>query len=262
MRQDFIEDDEEIERGPSKSQLKREQLELQELGREMTKLGDDQLKRIHLPEDVLAEIIEFRRMRSFGAQRRQLQLIGKKMRNMDPKAVREAIDRATGESRAAVALLHRCETLRDKMIEGDDAVKKFIDEHPETDIQALRTLVRGARKEREKERGELAKDRRARVREDGKEEGGTTELPHDRGRGRERRKEARERHRRKAVCFDAAGFTEGRRKKASGRRRGEKRVEAGQKRRHRSLLSSVADRSYGSIFGWSSVQSPYFLCRM
>lgn len=149
MRQDFIEDDEEIERGPSKSQLKREQLELQELGREMTKLGDDQLKRIHLPEDVLAEIIEFRRMRSFGAQRRQLQLIGKKMRNMDPKAVREAIDRATGESRAAVALLHRCETLRDKMIEGDDAVKKFIDEHPETDIQALRTLVRGARKERE-----------------------------------------------------------------------------------------------------------------
>ena len=118
MRQDFIEDDEEIERGPSKSQLKREQLELQELGREMTKLGDDQLKRIHLPEDVLAEIIEFRRMRSFGAQRRQLQLIGKKMRNMDPKAVREAIDRATGESRAAVALLHRCETLRDKMIEG------------------------------------------------------------------------------------------------------------------------------------------------
>lgn len=148
MRQDFIEDDEEIERGPSKSQLKREQLELQELGREMTKLGDDQLKRIHLPEDVLAEIVEFRRMRSFGAQRRQLQLIGKKMRNMDPKAVREAIDRATGESRAAVALLHRCETLRDKMIEEDDAVKKFIDEHPEVDIQALRTLVRGARKER------------------------------------------------------------------------------------------------------------------
>lgn len=45
MRQDFIEDDEEIERGPSKSQLKREQLELQALGREMTKLGDDQLKR-------------------------------------------------------------------------------------------------------------------------------------------------------------------------------------------------------------------------
>lgn len=148
--QDFQDDDEEdVYRGPSKSQLKREQLELQALGKEMTGLGDEQLKRIGLPEDVLFEIKEFRRMRSFGAQRRQLQLIGKKMRDMDPKAVREAIDRATGESRAAVALLHRCETLRDRMIADDAALTAFISEHPEVDIQALRTLVRGARRERD-----------------------------------------------------------------------------------------------------------------
>ena len=144
------EDDDDLPQydGPSKSQLKREQTELQNLGREMTKLGDDQLRRINLPEDVYAEIVEFRRMKSFGAQRRQLQLIGKKMRNMDPVAVREAIDRATGESRAAVALLHRCETWRDQMIEGDEALTKFIDQHPEADISQLRTLVRNARKER------------------------------------------------------------------------------------------------------------------
>ncbi len=135
--------------GPSKSQLKREQTELQNLGREMTKLGDEQLKRINLPEDVLAEIIEFRRMKSFGAQRRQLQLIGKKMRDMDPVAVREAIDRATGESRAAVALLHRSETWRDQMIEDDEALTKFIDAHPEADIPQLRALVRNARRERQ-----------------------------------------------------------------------------------------------------------------
>ena len=152
MRQEQIyedDDDEDVYRGPSKSQLKREQQALQDLGREMTKLGDDQLKRIGLPEDVYVEIVEFRRMRSFGAQRRQLQLIGKKMRDMDPAAVREAIDRATGESRAAVALHHRCETLRDQMIAGDDALTKFINEHPEADIPRLRTLVRAARKERE-----------------------------------------------------------------------------------------------------------------
>ena len=109
----------------------------------------EQLKRIGLPDEVLVEIVEFRRMRSFGAQRRQLQLIGKKMRNMDPVAVREAIDRVTGESRAAVALLHRCETLRDQMLAGDEALTKFISEHPEADIPRLRTLVRTARKERE-----------------------------------------------------------------------------------------------------------------
>lgn len=154
MRQDAykndLPDDEEDEfRGPSKSHLKRVQLELQALGKEMTKLGDEQLKKVELPEDVFDEIVEYRRMKSFGAQRRQLQLIGKRMRDLDPAAVREAIDRATGESKAAVALHHRCERLRDLMLEGDDAVKRFIDEHPEVDIRRLRELVRGARKERE-----------------------------------------------------------------------------------------------------------------
>ncbi|MDO5531748.1 ribosome biogenesis factor YjgA [Sutterella sp.] len=150
MRPNEIEDDDEEEfRGPSKSHLKRVQLELQALGKEMTRMGDETLAKIGLPEEVLAEIIEFRRMKNFGAQRRQLQLIGKKMRDMDPAAVREAIARATGESRAAVALLHRCETLRDRMIDSDDAVRAFIDEHSDIDIRRLRELVRFARKERE-----------------------------------------------------------------------------------------------------------------
>lgn len=155
MRQDAYtpEADEEDEyRGPSKSMLKRIQLELQDLGKEMTKLSPEQLQKVGLPEDVYVEIIEYRRMKSFGAQRRQLQLIGKKMRDLDPAAVREAIDRATGESKAAVALHHRCERLRDQMLADDGAVKKFIDEHPDIDIQGLRQMVRTARKERELQR--------------------------------------------------------------------------------------------------------------
>lgn len=153
MRPNDIEDEEEEEfRGPSKSHLKRVQLELQELGKEMTRFGDETLAKIGLPEDVLDEIVEFRRMKSFGAQRRQLQLIGKKMRDMDPAAVREAIARATGESRAAVALLHRCETLRDRMIDSDEAVRAFIDENSSIDIRRLRELVRFARREREQQK--------------------------------------------------------------------------------------------------------------
>mgnify|MGYP000366294478 CR=1 FL=1 len=62
MRPNQIEDDEEEEfRGPSKSHLKRVQNELQELGRVMTGMGDETLKKIGLPEDVYDEIIEYRR---------------------------------------------------------------------------------------------------------------------------------------------------------------------------------------------------------
>ena len=131
MRPNQIEDDEEEEfRGPSKSHLKRVQNELQELGRVMTGMGDETLKKIGLPEAVYDEIIEYRRMRNFGAQRRQLQLIGKKMRDMDPAAVREAIARATGESRAAVALQHRCEALRDRFLADDEASKTLLTNIP------------------------------------------------------------------------------------------------------------------------------------
>ena len=59
MRQDAFppEDDEEDEYlGPSKSQLKREQLELQALGKEMTKLGDEQLRKLGSPKTCMSKL--------------------------------------------------------------------------------------------------------------------------------------------------------------------------------------------------------------
>jgi ribosome-associated protein len=147
--QNQYEDDEEEDFGPSKSEIKRRLDTLQHLGGEMTSFSDEQLRRIDLPEDVFEAIVDYRRMKSFGAKRRQLQLIGKRMRDMDPDAVREAIDRIKGDSRAAVALHHRCESLRDQMIADDRAVTKFIDDEPQADIPRVRTLVRAARKERD-----------------------------------------------------------------------------------------------------------------
>lgn len=142
-------EEDDVYSGPSKSQRKRDCDALQALGQELTTLSADQLERIDLPEDILAAIAEFKRLRSFGAQRRQLQLLGKLMRQLDGPSVREAIDRATGESRAAVAALHRAERARDAMLNGDEAVTKYIDAHPEVDVQKLRQLVRTARKEKE-----------------------------------------------------------------------------------------------------------------
>lgn len=148
-RIDADDDDEVIYDGPSKSQKKRDSEAMQKLGLELTRLPAEQLAKIELPEDILAAVEDYKKMKSFGALRRQAQLIGKLMRKLDGAAVREAIDRATGESRAAVAALHRAERLRDAMIADDKAVTDFIAENPDTDVQRLRQLVRGARKEAE-----------------------------------------------------------------------------------------------------------------
>ena len=145
-REDELEDEEGWDR-PSKSQIKRELQALQDLGKEMTKLGAETLNKIPLPEDVREAIDEYAKMKSFGAQRRQLQLIGKRMNGLDPEKVRTAIDIATGESRAAVAAHHRAERLRDKLIAEDSALTDFIKEFPQVDVQGLRQLIRAARKE-------------------------------------------------------------------------------------------------------------------
>ena len=66
--------------GPSKSELKRRAEHLQDLGKELTTLGAETLAKIELPEVILKAIEDYHRVPSFGAKRRQLQLIGKYMR--------------------------------------------------------------------------------------------------------------------------------------------------------------------------------------
>ena len=144
--EDFEDEDEQWDR-PSKSQIKRELDALQDLGKEMCGLGAETLNRIALPEDVREAINEYGKMRSFGAQRRQLQLIGKLMRNLDYNLVRQAIDLATGESRAAVAAHHSAERMRDRLLGEKDYLTTFIEQYPDVDVQNVRRLIRSAQKE-------------------------------------------------------------------------------------------------------------------
>ena len=78
------EESDDIYEGPSKSQKKREAEALQKLGGELAKLAPDAFERVTgLPEDIRDAILEYRRLKSFGALRRQMQLIGKLMRRLD-----------------------------------------------------------------------------------------------------------------------------------------------------------------------------------
>ena len=78
-----------------------------------------------------------------------MQYLGKLMRHADADAIRVALERVTGESRAAVSLMHRAETWRDRLLDDDDALTAFIAEHPDAETQWLRSAIRGARRERE-----------------------------------------------------------------------------------------------------------------
>jgi ribosome-associated protein len=135
---------------PSKSQLKRDMIALQKLGVQLVELGPDQLKRIDLPEDLRAAVVEARRITAHEGRRRQLQYIGKLMRTVDPEPIRASIEDLDGVSRRTVELMHRCERWRDRLIDDDAALTEWLAAYPQSDIdvQPLRALIRAARRER------------------------------------------------------------------------------------------------------------------
>src|SRR5512145_927386 len=132
---------------PSKTQRKKEMHALQALGEQLVELGRDQLAQVDLPQELREAIAFAHRVTSHEGRRRHMQYIGKLMRQVDADDIRAAIGRATGESRAAVALMHYAERWRDRLLADDAALTDFIAERPGADVQWLRAAIRAARRE-------------------------------------------------------------------------------------------------------------------
>ncbi len=133
----------------SKTKIKTQMHDLQDLGAELTKLPNDKLGELDLPENLLEAVQEYKRINKFGAQKRQLQYIGKLMRDVDPAPITAKLSAWAGTSRQHTAWLHQVEHWRDRLLEQPEALTELLAAHPEADAQHLRTLIRNAQKEKE-----------------------------------------------------------------------------------------------------------------
>lgn len=137
---------------PSRSAQRRAALDVLALGQKLSTLSDAQLARLPVPESLLPHIVETRRITSHVAHKRQLAFLAKQMRREDDEtldALRDALDEHGDSARRETALLHRIETLRERLLaDGDAALAELLDEHPQADRQRLRQLVRNALDER------------------------------------------------------------------------------------------------------------------
>lgn len=137
---------------PSKTQLKAEADEKQALGEALLTLRADLMARLDLPEKLLDAIAQAKKITNFEGKRRQMQFIGKLMRPLDTEPIRAAIDEQKNGSAQLTLALHLAEQWRDKLIASDDALGDWLAEHPDTDSQQLRALVRQARKDAKPEK--------------------------------------------------------------------------------------------------------------
>jgi ribosome-associated protein len=119
------------------------------LGAEIVDLGKNALDKIPLDADLRAAIELAQRIKMEG-RRRQLQLIGKMLRQRDVEPIRQALDKLKNRHNQQVVLFHKLENLRDRLIDqGDDAIAEVLNLWPDADRQQLRTLIRNAKKEKE-----------------------------------------------------------------------------------------------------------------
>lgn len=135
---------------PSKSQLKREMTALQKLGEELIAESRDRVKRVPMPEDVRDAILECQQIKDHEGRRRQTQYVGKKMRSLEPHEIAEiqkTLDSWRGLSKADTAAMHALERHRDRLLKDDGALTELLAQHPELDVQQVRTMIRNARKE-------------------------------------------------------------------------------------------------------------------
>jgi len=131
----------------SKTKRKQEMTALQSLGARLVDLPESQIAELPMEEKLREALLEAKRITSHEAKRRQMQYVGKLMRGIDPEPLRERLEAITGHSARAAAQHRRLEAWRVRLLADDGALTAFAAEHPDADLQALRTLIRNTRKE-------------------------------------------------------------------------------------------------------------------
>jgi ribosome-associated protein len=131
----------------SKSEIKRDAEALKKLGVELVNLSKNEIDKIPLDEDLRYSIELAKKIKKEG-YRRQIQYIGKLLRNRDIEPITQALDKLKNRHNQQVAMFHKIEKLRDDLIETGDA-EIIIGLFPTADRQQLRALARAAKKEKE-----------------------------------------------------------------------------------------------------------------
>lgn len=138
--------------GPSRSQLRRDALDVFKLAEALAALSEAELARVPLDDELREEVRRTRAVTSHIARKRQTQFLAKQMRKLDDDAlapIRRALAYDRENAQREAAALHRVERWRERLLaEGDDALGEYIAEHPSADRRQLRQLVRNALAER------------------------------------------------------------------------------------------------------------------
>jgi ribosome-associated protein len=132
----------------SKTRLKKQAHELQDLGKALVRLHPEQLARLELPQELREAIAECQPMTKHEAVRRQMQYIGRIMRAIDAGPIAAQLDALHAPTRRQTALFHRAEEWRARILADPESLQHFVADYPEADPHRIRDLAQEAGEER------------------------------------------------------------------------------------------------------------------
>jgi ribosome-associated protein len=133
---------------PSKTRRKAAMHALQDLGEAMVRLTPARLAALALPEKLADAIAEARHITRWEARRRQMQFIGRLMRDIDPLPIQARLEQWAGAPNAEKARLANAERWRTRLLSEADALDRLCAEIASADRPRLEALVTRVRDER------------------------------------------------------------------------------------------------------------------
>jgi ribosome-associated protein len=135
--------------GPSKSELKRQDLQLRDLGVALVALPAAEFAALDLPDKLADAVTACRTITAHGARLRQEMYIAKVLRHVDVAPIRAALERRGEIDRQRVRREHALEQWRARLLADEaDAWSELATRLDDpTALQPLRTLARQARAE-------------------------------------------------------------------------------------------------------------------
>ncbi len=133
---------------PSKTRRKHEMHELQDLGVALVGLDPKRLAMLELPEKLVDAIAMARTISKHEGRRRQMQFIGRLMRDIDAVPLRAALAawaEGSERERACFALVERW---RGRVLDEPGGLEAFFDAYPAAPRDSLAALVAVVRAER------------------------------------------------------------------------------------------------------------------
>lgn len=134
----------------SRSELKRQAQDRQALIARVLELAPSEWQRLGFGESARRALAEGRKIKPSGARNRQIKYLAKILDDEPLVAAAAFLDDRRTQQLEQNRVFHALERWRERLVdEGDSAMGELLESYPNLDRQQLRTLIRGAQRERE-----------------------------------------------------------------------------------------------------------------